>query len=447
MISNRFQIKLIAWMIFILSLMFCITWTRFAAQWFFVNIILVSLLLYSIFALYHFIHRTHEDLIKLLNALKNDDFSLHFSKSNSHRLFANLHDSFNEVVERFRNNQLEKEAHKEFLKIAVDQIRVGVIAIDEQERILIFNEFARKCLSNRAPTDWNILLMRKIPFVIKMEEMESGQTDIFNFKSANETLSLAIRAHTFVTLNQKIRLFTFQDIRDELDRQELASWHKVIRILTHEIMNSLTPVISLTETAEMLLDIENELIQNLPDIKASVHTAQSRAKGLLNFVRSYRQFLKVPQPQLARIEVSSFLQNIQQLLSASFEEKNIDFQMDQKEIPSFFHGDQYLLEQVFINLLRNAIDALEGIPSPGIHFSVVQQIDKIIFKVRDNGHGIPEEIMDKVFVPFFTTKEKGTGVGLSLSRQIIVGHGGRMMVEKSATNATTFIVELPLREK
>lgn len=434
-------------MIFILTLMLCIAWTRLASQWFFVNLILMALLLLSIFALYRFINQTHEDLVKLLNALKNNDFSLHFSNSKSKRLFANLHGSFNEVVERFRTNQLEKEAHKEFLKIAVDQIRVGVIAIDAEERILIFNEFARECLSSRAPTDWNILLMRKIPFVLRMEEMESGTTDIFNFKTTQGTLSLAIRAHTFVTLNQKIRLFTFQDIRDELDRQELASWHKVIRILTHEIMNSLTPVISLTETAEMLLNVENELVQNLPDIKASVHTAQSRAKGLLNFVRSYRQFLKVPNPQIARIDVSSFVQNIHQLFSAQLQQKNIAFDRESSATPTSFQGDQYLLEQVFINLFQNAIDAVEAIPGPRILFSVLQQNEKIIFHVSDNGPGVSEEILDKVFVPFFTTKEKGTGVGLSLSRQIVVGHGGRMLIKNSKENETIFIVELPIRDQ
>lgn len=450
MISNRFGLLLLIRVAVLLVLIGIIAWTGLDEKWIFTNLILITILLALIWELLHFINRTNKDLSKFLDALKNNDFAVYFPTQKVGRLFSNLYGDFNTIINLYKQAQLEKETHKEFLNIAVNRLKVGIIAYDESGRLLIFNDYAQKMLEISPPRDWNTLLLRKHDLVRLMDRMKSGETTLWEAKVVEEVANLSIHIEEVTIVDQKVRLITFQDIRNELEQKEIESWHKLIRVLTHEIMNSLTPVISLTQTAKGLIkeevkpNIKEEGITAVEDIHDALQTVGSRSTGLLDFVRNYRKLLKVPTPSRSAIELRTFCQELQQLFSPQLEEKGIDFILKIPNPVITFQADQHLLEQVFINLLKNAMEAVSTINKPRISFSVKLEDQQLVFLIRDNGPGIPASVLPNIFVPFFTTKEEGSGIGLSLSRQIVRAHGGQLTVESQEGAGCLVRVELGL---
>lgn len=442
MIYNRFSLLLLLRLCFLFILLMGLAFTRLESKWFFSNLVMGILLVLAFIELLIFINRANLDLVRLLQALNKDDFSTYFQQSRSGRSFAKLHGTFNEVIERYKNVQIEKEAQKEFLNIAVSQLNVGIIAHEVDGRILIFNDYAQKVVGTSAANDWDILVLSKIPLIQTLHQLPIGVPAIHPHKIAAQEQNLLLQASTFTLLQKQVRLYTIKDIKTQLDQKEIESWQKVIRVLTHEIMNSLTPVISLTEMAETLLLSADNTPTNTQNIKSAISTAKDRAKGLLRFVKSYRQFLKVPQAHPSPLSLFSFVKNIQQLFGEELTKNGIEFSINLPKEDVLFMGDQYLLEQVLINMLRNAIEAVENVPNPHIHLRAMEDKKYLQFKLHDNGPGIPTEVLPNIFIPFYTTKEKGTGIGLSISRQIIQAHGGHLYVESEKGKGTTFFIVL-----
>ncbi len=444
MIYNRFSLLLFFRIGLLFFLLLGISLTRLESKWFFSNLILGLLVIVLVLELIRFINRTNIDLVRLLQALQKNDFATHFQTNRSGRNFRKLYSTFNEVIERYQDTEMQREAQKEFLDIAVSQLNVGIIAHEIGGRILIFNNYAQKIVGTIAPKDWDILVLRKIPIVNILHQLPIGAPSIHTQQIGNPQQSLLLQATTFSLLQKQIRLYTIKDIKSHLDQKEIESWQKVIRVLTHEIMNSLTPVISLTELAETLLHDEKNTHPYAEDIQSAIGTAKDRAKGLLAFVKGYRQFLRVPVPNLAPIDLFTFIENLAQLLVDTFEKNNINFQLDLPPSSVSFPGDQYLLEQVFINLFTNAIEALAETKDPILQLHCSQGNNKLLFKLQDNGPGMTDDVFTQIFIPFYTTKEKGTGIGLSISKQIIQSHQGQLFVESEVGLGSSFFIELPL---
>jgi len=444
MIYNRFSLLLFLRLGLLFFLLLGISLTRLESKWFFSNLILGLLVIVLVLELIRFINRTNLDLVRLLQSLQKNDFATHFQTNRSSRNFRKLYSTFNEVIERYQDMAMQGEAQKEFLDIAVSQLNVGIIAHEISGRILIFNNYAQKIVDTIAPKDWDILVLRKIPIVNILHQLPIGAPSIHTQQIGNQQQSLLLQATTFSLLQKQIRLYTIKDIKSHLDQKEIESWQKVIRVLTHEIMNSLTPVISLTELAETLLHDEKNTQPYAEDIQSAIGTAKNRAKGLLAFVKGYRQFLRVPVPQLGPIDLFSFIKNLEQLLADAFEKNDIEFQLSLPSSSVSFLGDQYLLEQVFINLFTNAIEALAETKDPVLQLHCSQGESRLLFKLQDNGSGMTDDVFTQIFIPFYTTKEKGTGIGLSISKQIIQSHQGQLFVESKEGLGSSFFIELPL---
>ena len=447
MIFNRFALLLGVRLLILFALLSALAATQFESKWMFTIIILCSLILLIVVELLRFINRTNFDLVKLLQALEKDDFSTHFQQRPSGRSFRKLYGTFNKVIDRYQAAQLQQEAQKEFLNIAVSKLNVGIIAHEEDGRILIFNEYARSVVGDIIPQDWDILVLRKVPVIQFLHEMPTDSPQIYSHASGSPTQSLLLQASQFSILQKRIRLYTIKDIRTQLDQKEVESWQKVIRVLTHEIMNSLTPVISLTDMAGIMLKDLDHLDEDTRPIKEALDTAQDRAKGLLSFVKSYRQYLKVPKPNLQPERIDTFCDQLVQLLKPKLQEAYIALEYSSSPGPDSMLADQYLMQQVFINLFTNAMQALAQTASPSVQFSVSRDQQRILFTVKDNGPGIPTEQVSEIFVPFYTSKEEGSGIGLSISRQIVQAHGGRLFVQTQEGQGATFFVELPVPEK
>lgn len=450
MTSNRFGLLLLLRVAILLVLISVIAWTGLDKKWVFTNLILFSVLLSLIWELLHFINRTNKDLSRFLDALRTNDFAVYFPTQKAGRLFSNLYGDFNTIINLYKQAQLEKEAHKEFLNMAVNRLQIGIIAYDKTGKLLIFNDYAQKTMAIAPPRNWETLLLRKHELIQLMDQMIPGETKLWELRQEEKTANLAIHLEEVTIVNQKVRLITFQDIRNELEQKEIESWHKLIRVLTHEIMNSLTPVISLTETAKGLLkeevapQISERETPAIQDIQNALQTVGSRSSGLLDFVRNYRKLLKVPTPSKSTIDLQTFCNELRQLFSTQMEQKGVRLNIKIPTSTISFKADQHLIEQVFINLFKNAMEALEATEHSVIDFSVKLDGKQLIFQVKDNGPGIPEAVLPNIFVPFFTTKAEGSGIGLSLSRQIVRAHGGHLTVESSQGAGCLIRVELPV---
>jgi len=270
-----------------------------------------------------------------------------------------------------------------------------------------------------------------------------GTRKLLKIQVQNDLLQLTIIGTVLKSNDQTLNLFSFHNINTELDVQEMQSWEKLIRILTHEIMNSVTPVVSLAATTDVMLHEATGLEESTRnDIHQAIKTIQKRSELLLDFTRKYRELTRIPVPEIADFDIKELFERLIVLHTAEINEKKISVV---KRFPSYktiIKGDESMLEQAFINLIKNSLQALDGHQDPRLEINLRKEGATIIIQIADNGDGIEETMLDQIFVPFFTTKEGGSGIGLSLGRQIILLHDGSINVNSQLGKGTVFTIKL-----
>ena len=277
--------------------------------------------------------------------------------------------------------------------------------------------------------------------------LKPEQQQLMKINISGSIIQLSVKASEFRILDSKIKLVSFQDIKSELDQKELESWQKLIRVLAHEIMNSITPINTLSETMikqnrqheEIVRQWQggNEYFENMMD---GLQLIRERGSGLIDFVQSYRDLSKLPTPNLTEIKVSDLLGGICRLFEKDIEKKRITLSTTTNPDSLTLTADRKLIEQVLINLVRNAMEALLKQEDGQIRLVAEKNKEAVRIKVTDNGPGIPESIIDQVFIPFYTTKEEGSGIGLSLSRQIMRLHQGTIDIQTTPLKETNIIL-------
>jgi len=269
---------------------------------------------------------------------------------------------------------------------------------------------------------------------------------LVDFGDESERKQLSLEVIEIQLLNKPYLIITFQDIRSEIEQKEIEAWHNVIRILAHEMLNSFTPVSSLASTMKSLTEDEKgELLtidqldnEDIQDINMAASTIKKRSEGLLEFVKDYRTISNVPIPKKQKIMVKQFLMNIESLMKSALEKANIDFIILPIPTNATIEVDPKLIEQVLINLINNSIHALQGRVAPKITLNYNVLPDKKVILLTDNGMGIEEKIMNQIFIPFYTTKKNGSGIGLSLSKSILKKHEGNLLVNSEVGKYTSF---------
>lgn len=419
---------------------------------FFNQIILTIILIVQVWECIRFVNRTNRELSKFLYAIRHADFSITFKQPSLGSSFKSLESGMAEILQAYKQVKIEKEAQFHFLQMLVSHLHVGIIAIEKNDNIILVNPTAQSLVGVPLLKSWKILTRENPAFVRAVDEVGSDGKKLIEIKYKGEARFLSADVRTLIILDKPLRLITLQDINSEIEQKEIEAWHKLIRILTHEIMNSVTPVISLTETMQAMLqdtdgsqkDITALRDHTITDIRFSLNTVQKRSEGLLNFVENYRKLMRVPAPNIEAINIAIFLERIETLLSKQLAEKNIVFRLKtETEMP--LHADPVLLEQVLINLITNSIHALEYNPHPAIELESYRSNGHVIIEVTDNGHGIPPKALAEIFVPFFTTRKEGSGIGLSLSKQIMSLHKGSIRVKSEVNVGTTFSLQFPLQ--
>ncbi|MDA3905357.1 MAG: ATP-binding protein [Bacteroidales bacterium] len=382
-----------------------------------------------------------------MDSIRYHDFATTFSSNVSGKTYKHLNASFNEVLELFKHTRAEKEAQYNYLQTVIQHISIGIIAYRKDGEVDIVNNAIKRLFGINNLKHIQQLNSIDESITHQLINIKAGDSILIKLLKEDEVLQLAAVATEFKKHGEEYLLVSFQDIHAELEAKEIESWQNLIRVLTHEIMNSITPISSLTTTVnQMVFDDESSALnmkvlnsEEMADVKLALETIGKRSEGLLNFVEIYRNLTRIPKPNFRHISVFDLFQNVEQLFAVQLKENKIGFSY--KILPETLHltADPDLLEQVLINLVLNAIQALKGCPNPEIKMvSRFNSNNHVIIEIADNGKGIKPDLLDKIFMPFFTSKKEGSGIGLSLSRQIIHMHKGSIHVKSIVNKGSVF---------
>ena len=398
-------------------------------------IVLVSLIRY--------VERSRRELAYFLLSIKQGDFTntYHYKKK------TDLNYAFNQINQVLKELSREKASNLLYLQTIVEHVRVAVICFDKTYKVKLFNQAARTLFGKKQTT--SIKTLQSISPVIAKAvlEMGNGERELIKVNLNGQVFNLSMLVTEFRLKDEDYKLVSFQDIKSELEAKEIESWQKLIRVLTHEIKNSVIPISTLSEVLLQMLktddggtDLAKLDQESIEDIIGGIETIEKRSKALAHFVSTYDQLTKIPQPEIKPSNFKQLIHNTLKLFSADIEKHGILIQSDLSDLT--INIDPTLIEQVIINLLKNAIEALAKKEDAAISIVLKQENSEIHLSIHDNGMGIPDEILDNIFVPFYTTKEGGSGIGLSLSRQIMRLHKGHLLVETSRTG-TVFRLVFP----
>lgn len=407
--------------------------------------ILISLvIILQLAELFRFVSQTNRKLTRFLESVRYSDFISGFASDNKlGKSFKDLNVAFNEVLEAFRKARSEKEEHWQYLNSVVQQVRTGILSFDADGNIQLINMNARKFLDVQGLK--NIHELKEVNYKLHhiLTNVEPGKGSLY--KGANE-LHLTIQATELRIRGNDIKLLTLQNIQPELQKQELEAWQNLTRVLRHEIMNSITPISSLTSTLKDIL--EHDLAQkenhfelkqeSADDLREGLSTIENRSKGLIKFIDAYREYTSLPTPKIKTVRLKDLIEKVSMLMRQEMKKHSIDFHHECSSEYLTIQADLEMIEQVLINLLKNAAEAVAGQPNARIELMGRYDGSVVKIEVSDNGPGIIPEAIEHIFVPFYTTKKTGSGIGLSLSRQIMQMHNGTLTVESEPEVKTVF---------
>jgi len=448
-LSKKFYIQIILRIILILVNCLSIIPFILKEEKLFTILGLGFLFLLQIFLLLQYINKFNRDVADFFAALKTNDASFAFHD----KVFSNIDEGFRNNIEHIRNQLFNiterKEIQQSYFKTVIENTQTAIITVGENGKIDIINHSALKLLNiNRIS---NIKAIENIhpEFYQLIQHSGAGTEKMVKIKNINKAIPIAVRINEFKQKGNHLKIVSFQDIESELNEKELLSWHQLIRVLTHEINNSITPITSLAGSLEKLYYKNEHEIINKQDISEEIiektseglHVISSRGKGLINFVNNYKQIASLKQLDIETIKVAELFYNLELLMKDKLSEKNIDVKIDIIPFDLEVNADKKYMEQIFINLLKNSLEAVPR-ESGKIKLSGYKtKKGRTLLEIKDNGKGIAPELKDQIFIPFFTTKENGSGIGLSLSRQIMHLHGGTISVKSEPNVETIFSLQ------
>ena len=394
------------------------------------------------------VNKTNTDLEKFLSAVQDHDSSIRFPDNTKNDSFRKLHDRMNTVNTIIHNVRIENERTGQFLRSVVDHVDIGLLSFDLNGKIEIYNKAARRYLDADHPHQLSSFKASNSEIISIINSIKPGQEILHKVRVTNLLQNILVKATEMKFENNIIKLVSFQDITNELDKKELDSWQKLIRVLTHEIMNSISPITSLTSVISgYFKKKENEnpvpsvLIDNqiISKTLSGLNTIEETGKGLLDFVDKYRSLTSLPVPNLSQFTIEGGFRKCKLLMESNIP-SNIKITTHVNPEDLSVVADYSQIEQILINLIKNSVEALSDKKNGTINLKGFCEADCITIHIEDDGSGISNEIIEDIFVPFFTTKESGSGIGLSLSRQIMKNHNGTITVNSAPDKGAEFIL-------
>lgn len=399
---------------------------------------LIVLLLVQVYLFIKSVNKINYDLENFFIAIKNSDTSISFKNKSVDKSFESIYHQFDRINNDLKSLRIEIENRNIFLKSLVEQIEVGIFAFNQNGEVTIYNSSAQKIL--KKPLILHISELEKFhPFFYNVIKSESTSIKkLIPLGNDINTSNISVQKTTITFSDETIHLISFQNIKSELDQKEVESWQKLIRVLTHEIMNSVAPINSTVDTlTEIINDTDIPDKELMEDTADGLKIINDRSLRMLDFVKNFRSFTLSNKPKPTEILVPELFNDISHLLNEELKKKQIELVVN-SDIPNHsINVDRSMIDQILINLIKNSMEALDGIENKKISLSSkVNSNKRTVIEISDNGCGIPQSVLSEIFVPFFTTKEEGSGVGLSLSRQFMQMHGGDISVHSVSGKGT-----------
>ncbi|HYF69267.1 MAG TPA: ATP-binding protein [Ohtaekwangia sp.] len=450
MIYKNFRVSIFIRVLIILFLAMGFAFVLMTKPALFIPVAIAVVLVVAVINLIQYIEKSNRDMAHFLLSLRQGAFTESYTSGNRGKVQEELSGAMNDIVKEFAHINEQRELHYQYLQALNENIGIAILSFDLEGNLIMMNPAAKHFLrypgltSVRDLSAIDKLLHDKVSSV-KPEEREVIKTIIHE-----AVYQLGIQVKEIILQGKPVRIVLVQNLNNELEEKEIEAWHTLMRVLTHEIMNSVTPIASLTSAMQSILhdhdgrrkEITNLSEENIDDIFSSISTITSRSKGLLRFVSNYNEYGKTMQISVMDTDVVDLINTVVDLFVPDLEKYAIDLSVEFTDSKIPVRADAALIEQVIINLLKNAMEAVPHDGTGRIKIAVQRKhTGRIAITVQDNGAGIDPEIIDTIFVPFFTTKENGTGIGLSLSRQIMKLHNGNIQVHSSPGTGSRFTME------
>jgi nitrogen fixation/metabolism regulation signal transduction histidine kinase len=410
-------------------------------------IIMVPLITYGLIAMYRTQRKAHAELDQFVESVHYRDFSRYFDVKHAPVELQPLRKGFNEINSTFKVISKEKETQFQYLQKILELVDTGILSYREHNgEVVWMNESLKRMLQLPYLKTIHSLARRDNELYRQVTLLKPGETKIATAHTEKTSFKLLMSATAFQTDGNKFKLIAFQNVSEALDETESKAWQKLLSVMTHEIMNSIAPISSLAETLKYRLkqlSVRPELESgSMDDLELGIDTIKRRSEGLLKFAETYRNLNKITTLNLKNIYVRDLFENLHHLMQPTLDQKNIELEIILKDPDLQLDADTNLIEQVLINLVVNAMEAVKEREEPRIILSAYfANNHRTIIKVADNGTGMPEEIVDKIFIPFFSTKKSGSGIGLSLCKQIMMLHKGNIQVQSIEGQGTAFMMQ------
>ncbi|MFK7951702.1 MAG: PAS domain-containing sensor histidine kinase [Ekhidna sp.] len=437
--------------VLLMGTMFLFANLYYTDTYFFTKFLVFVLLLIQAWYLYSFHEKSNREIVHFLESIHYDDFTNTYPEKKSGSSRDSLYHEFNEILKKFREIRADKEAQHQYLRTIVQHIGIGIITFDKKGEVQIINSAAKKLLG--------VTLIKNIRQVEKDHpnltgtffDLKTGGRDLVKITRNEEEIQLAMYAIELSLRGEAFKLISIQNIQSELEEKEMEAWQNLIRVLTHEIMNSVTPISSLAATVETELndflnsdsDLSEITTDQAEDFYLSLKTIHRRSDSLIKFVSDFRNMTRIKLPNLASVEINEMIQHVLMLLRPDMELHGIEVNCSVKpELTAQIDKEQ--IEQVVINVVKNAVQALAAGEKDDKRLTITAMPTDsggVFISVADNGTGIEEEALKKIFIPFFTTKQNGSGIGLSLSKQIMRKHGGNITAKSTIGEGTEFLLK------
>lgn len=417
---------------------------------FFYLVFLIPILIYQVYEFIQFQRKAHNELNQFVEAVHYRDFTTHFDVKHAPAELQVLREGFNEINSTFKVISKEKETQYQYLQKILELVDTGILSYEvDTGEVVWMNESLKKMLQLPYLKNMQSLVKRDPELHTDIILLQPGDHKISKAHLEREVFRVLMSATAFQTEGKKYKLVAFQNVNEALDETESKAWQSLLSVMTHEIMNSIAPISSLADTMKTRLQARYATSggadHSLEDLEIGINTIKRRSEGLLKFAETYRNLNKITTLSLQKVYIRELFGNLHQLMQPTFEQKGIEMEIILRNPELVLQADPSLLEQVLINLVVNAIEAVKDRSNAKIILSADQTTrGKIILKIADNGQGIPEELMDKIFIPFFSTKKQGSGIGLSLCKQIIMLHKGVIQVHSTPEKGTIFSLQFSL---
>ncbi|MFD2573139.1 sensor histidine kinase [Spirosoma soli] len=398
----------------------------------------LALIIGQIAELVRYLNRQNRELTDFLDSLRYHDFSTNLNAANAPASVRQARQLLNDINRTFARLTQEKEAQHLYLQNVLALVNTGILSYEETSQdVRWMNESLKRLLQIPYVKTLDGLKKRNEPLYQALTTLRPGENRVVRINGRAVLLS----ATAFTEAESRSRLVAFQPVEEALDENEAQAYQKILRVLTHEIMNSVAPIVSLADTLQQRLQAKNASID---DVEAGIGVMKKRSEGLLQFAQTYRNLSKLSAASFQPVGVLNLFEGVLTLLDPTFAQRGIEPDVILPDIDLTIQADPVLIEQVLINLLTNALDALRNVDQPELRLSGFRQDDgRAVMQVADNGQGIPEAMLEDIFVPFFTTKKHGSGIGLSLSRQIMHLHRGHIQVESTKGRGSLFTLTFP----